>query len=111
MPNRSERAKKTKFRRKASGKSERAFVRGKTGKHSCTICGKVMHGTPHGKTTAEVRKLSKTKRRPTGLFAGVLCNKCRTRVAGEAAKLESKTKSLDEVEVRLRKYVEQVKVE
>ena len=110
MPNRSERAKKTKFRKKPGAKSERVFVRGKTGKHVCAICERVMHGTPHGKTAAEVRKLSKTKRRPTGIFAGVLCNKCRAQVAGEAAKVEAGIKSIEEIELRMRKYVEQVKV-
>ena len=110
MPTRSDRAKKTKFRKKPGAKSERIFVRGKTGKHVCALCDKVVHGTPHGKTAAEVRKLSKTKRRPTGIFAGLLCNQCRAQVASEAAKVEAKIKSLEDVEVRLKKYVEQVKV-
>lgn len=111
MPNRSERAKKTKFKKKTGAKSERIFVRGKTGKHVCALCEKTVHGTPHGKTAAEVRKLSKTKRRPTGIFAGILCNKCRAKVAGEAAKIEAKIKKPGDIEVRLKKYVEQVKVE
>ncbi len=110
MPKRSDRSKKKKFRRKASGKAKPVFVRGKPGKHHCPLCKRVLHGVPHGKTSSQVRKLSKTKKRPTGLFAGVLCGKCRALVAEEAAKVEAKAKKASEVELRLRKYVEQVKV-
>jgi len=54
MPNRSERSKKTKFKKKAIGKSKRVFVKGKTGKHHCALCTRVLHGVPHGKTPAQV---------------------------------------------------------
>ena len=110
MPKKSDRSKKKKFRRKASGKSKRVFVRGKAGKHKCALCERVLHGVPHGKRPAEVRKLAKTKRRPTGLFGGVLCSKCRAKVVAEAANVEAKAKNIGEVEVRLQKYVKQVKV-
>ncbi len=110
MVRRSDRSKKEKFRRKSSGKSKRYFVRDKAGKHHCGVCKAVLHGTPHSKPASKIRKLSKSERRPTALFAGVLCSKCRTLVVEEAAKIESKTKKLDEVELRLRKYVSAVKV-
>jgi ribosomal protein L34E len=110
MPKKSDRSKKKKFRRKASGKSKRVFVKGKTGKHKCALCERVLHGVPHGKTSAEVRKLSKTKRRPTALFAGVLCSRCRAKAVAEAAKIKAKAKNFSEVELRLQKYVKQVKV-
>ena len=110
MPNRSERSKKTKFRRVAGSKSKRIFVNGKTGKHKCALCKGILHGVPHGKTGTEVRKLSKTKRRPTALFAGILCSKCRHLVVMEAAQVEAKAKKFDEVELRLQDYVKQVKV-
>ncbi len=109
MPKRSDRSKKKKFRRTASGKAKRIFVKGKTGKHKCALCERILHGVPHGKTGAEVRKLAKTKRRPTALFAGVLCNKCRAKAVAEAAKVEAKAKKFEEVELRLQKYVKQVK--
>ena len=57
-----------------------------------------MHGVPHGKANAKVKKLSKTKRRPTALFAGILCTKCRSLVACEAAKIEAGAKKPKEVE-------------
>ena len=109
MPKRSDRSKKKKFRRKASGNAKRIFVRGKTGKHKCALCERILHGVPHGKTSAQVRKLSKTKRRPTALFAGVLCSKCRAKAVAEAAKVEAKAKKFEDVELRLQKYVKQVK--
>lgn len=110
MPKRSDRSKKTKFRRKAGGKSRRIFVKGKPGKHHCALCKGVMHGMPHGKTQAEVGKLSKTERRPSALFAGTLCGKCRHLVVGQAAQVEAKAKTMDDVELRLREYVKLVKV-
>jgi len=111
MPTRSERSKKKKSRRRPGKTSKKVFARGKTGKRKCAVCKKVLHGTPHGKKASEVRKLSKTKKRPTGLFAGILCGKCRNLVAEEAAKVSSGSKKIGEVELRLKKYVEQVKVE
>ncbi len=110
MPKRSDRSKKKKFRRRGSGKAKKVFVRGKTAKHHCHLCKGLLHGVPHSKTAAEVRKLSKTKRRPTALFAGILCSRCRSQVVGEAAKVEASTKKIAEVELRLQKYVGQVKV-
>ncbi len=110
MPKRSDRSKKTKFRKKTSGKAKRVFVRGKPGRQHCALCKRVLHGVPHGKNAAQVRKMSKTKRRPTGLFAGVLCSKCKVIVVAEAAKVEAGVKKPVEVELRLQKYVEQVKV-
>jgi large subunit ribosomal protein L34e len=111
MPKRSDRSKKTKFRRVSGKKSKRVFVKGKTGKHLCAVCGGVLHGVPHGKTPAQVGKLSRTERRPTAVFAGVLCSKCRSRVVEEAAKVEAGFKKMDEVELVLKKYVEKVRVE
>lgn len=110
VPKKSDRSKKKKFRRKASGKAKRVFVKDKPGKHKCALCKKTLHGVPHGKTSAEVRKLSKTKRRPTALFAGVLCGSCRALVVGEAAKAEANAKKFGDIELRLQKYVKQVKV-
>lgn len=110
MPKRSERAKKKKFRRRPSGKAEAVYVRGKPGKHHCALCGAVLQGVPHSKTAAAVRKLSKTQRRPSALFAGTLCTKCRTIVVGEAALLNCGAKQQQDIELRLRKFVQAVKV-
>jgi len=110
MPKRSDRSKKKKFRKTSGEKAKRIFVRGKTGKHHCALCEKVLHGVPHSKKPSEVRKLAKTKRRPSAIFAGVLCNQCRAQIAEEAAKVEAKAKKISEVELRFRIYVNQLKV-
>ncbi len=110
MPKRSERGKKRKFRRRASGKAKPYFAEGKSGKNCCALCGAVLHGTPHGKSASAVRQLGKSERRPSALFAGTLCGKCRTLVVEEAAKVDCKAKKLADVELRLQPYVACVKV-
>ncbi|MFH1544519.1 MAG: 50S ribosomal protein L34e [archaeon] len=106
MVKRSERYKKKKFRRTPGGKTVERREEKKSGKHHCAVCRKQLHGVPHGKKPSEVRRLSKTERRPTALFAGVLCNQCRTNAMEEAAKVNQKIKKLTEVELILRNYVE-----
>lgn len=110
MPKRSERYMKIKFRRRSKGKAKKVFAEKKPGKHHCALCKKVLHGTPHGKNRAGVSRLGRTERRPSALFAGVLCNQCRTLVVAEAAKVEAGVKKSNEVELRLKKFVERVKV-
>lgn len=111
MPKKSERYMKFKFRRQSKGKAKKVFVSGKSGKHHCALCEKVMHGMPHGKNKGGIARLSKTERRPSALFAGVLCNQCRAIVVAEAAKVDAGVKKKDDVELRLIKFVEQVKVQ
>jgi len=111
MPNREERAKNKKFRRLPHGKSRVVFERGHPGKHHCALCGAVLHGVPHGRKPSEVRKMGKTERRPSALFAGMLCGKCRAIIVVEAAKVGSGLKKIQDVELRLRKFAAQVKVE
>lgn len=102
----SERTKKKKFRRRSSKKSKEYYVRRKTSKHHCAICSAVMHGMPHGKTNAAVSKLSKTERRPSTGFGGVLCAACRKNICEDAAKVSSGAKNMEDVDFRRRKYVE-----
>lgn len=75
------------------------FKREKPGKHKCSLCEKAMHGMPHGKSNAEVSKLSKTKRRPDVLFAGELCNNCRDHVVDETIKVKTGMKKMEEVDL------------
>ena len=100
-----DRAKQKKFRR-TPGQTKAYYVKAKPGKHHCSLCGKVMHGMPHHKTRAEVNKLSKTQKRPEALLAGQVCNKCRTVVLDETVKVKLKTKTLDDVKLSFKPYVE-----
>ncbi len=69
----------------------------------CGICHKKLQGVPKG----DLRKLSKTEKRPSILFGGVLCNTCRDSVFDDAIML--KVGILKETEVSLKKkhYVDQ----
>ena len=96
--------KKKKKRRGPKG-SRQYFVRGKTGKISCALCEMPLHGVPHGKTVAEIGKMSKTEKRPSTPFGGVLCGKCRKLAAEEKAKVDAKLKDIKSLDLRLRKFV------
>lgn len=100
-----DRGKAKKFKRLPSGKVKVLYVREKPGKHHCSLCRKVMHGLPHGKTRAEVSKLSKTQKRPEALLAGTLCNQCRQSALDEAIKVRVNLKSLDDVALNVQPFV------
>lgn len=106
MPKPSERWKKKKKYKSRKGEMRIAYGRRKTSKHKCALCKKVMHGMPHGKTRSKTKKLSKTERRPSALFAGTLCNLCRKRIIEEAIKVKLGLKELDKVELRHKKYID-----
>jgi len=100
-----ERVKPRKFR-KTPKRTKPYAAEYKTSKHKCALCNSIMHGMPHGKRSSEVRKLSKTERRPTAIFGGVLCNKCRTLIAEESAKVKYGIKKFDDIPIKYRHYVE-----
>ncbi|MDP6670220.1 MAG: 50S ribosomal protein L34e [archaeon] len=104
MTNPGQKTMKKKKRRTPSGSKE-YYVREKTGKRSCAVCKKPMHGVPHGKTVAEVSKLSKTKKRPSVPFGGVLCTKCRRQVFEEKAKVENGLKKAEDVDLLINNYI------
>jgi ribosomal protein L34E len=104
----SDRNRKKKKRVGTKGKVKEFYARAKTSKHECSNCGKAMHGMPHGKTSSGVRKMGKTERRPSALFAGQLCNKCRALAVEDAAKISAGIKKRENIDLRLKKYVEQL---
>jgi len=104
----SDKTKKKKFRRSVRGKSKVYYDKTKPAKHKCALCKKVLHGTPHSKTTGKITKLSKTQKRPSVPFGGVLCGQCRTKIIDEAAKVITKTKKETELEMKSKKYVKQM---
>ena len=60
-------------------------VKKKHNKARCALCGAILHGVARGSPT-EVRKLSKTERRPSRPYAGQLCTRCLTRKIVNATK-------------------------
>ncbi len=102
----SERRLKKKYVRVPSGETKVVRIKDITKKSSCGMCGKTLQGTPEGRNS-EIKKLTKTQKRPTGLFGGVLCSKCRDLVFEETIKVKSGVKKLEDVRVGLKKYVSQ----
>ncbi len=51
------------------------YEKRKPGKPICGQCGSPLHGVPH-LIASKFRKLSKSKKRPTRPFGGVLCSIC-----------------------------------
>ncbi len=97
--NRSSSAKKTK-RRVPSGKSRDYYSRRKnTGKKgSCAVCRMALQGIQNSG--------AKSSRRPERIFGGVLCPKCQSRVVVEASRVREKSKSIEDVDIIYRSYVE-----
>lgn len=48
----------------------------------CAVCGKPLHGVPRLRAS-ELRKLSKSKRRPERPFGGNLCSECMRKLMKE----------------------------
>lgn len=108
MPTKSDRRKHRVYRR--SAKETRLVVKsGKASKMECALCEKPLHGVPHGKKTNALKKLSKTQRRPSAPFAGILCGNCRELAVIEAIKVAINQKKIGEVELRMQPYVSQLK--
>lgn len=93
-------------RRTPGGKVVIHFRKPKTGKHVCAICGRPLHGVPHGKRPSQVRKLSKTEKRPERIFGGVLCADCERKVIEIAFYVKIGAKDFSTVDIKLRPYVE-----
>jgi large subunit ribosomal protein L34e len=54
-------------------------------KAKCAKCGSLLHGTPN-KRAIDMKRLSKTERRPSRPFGGVLCSKCMRDIQKEKAR-------------------------
>lgn len=86
------------------GKLKTAYRRKMYSKHKCGICGGELAGVPRGKPVV-IKRLTKSKRRPTRPFGGQLCSKCSRKVIAMKAKLKLKTIGIDDVPISLRRYV------
>lgn len=96
--NRSTSMKKVK-RRVPSGESREYYSRRKSEKKaSCAICKARLLGVK--------RTGAKSTKRPERKFGGNLCHKCQAKVVVEAARVKEKAKSIEEVDIIYRKYVE-----
>lgn len=91
--------------RKAPSKKRRIFIREKPSKKKCPVTGETLKGVPHARK-CEANKKSKTEKRPSVPFGGVLSSKAREQVFIETGKVIA-GKPIEEVETKYRKYVKQ----
>ncbi len=97
---------KKKFLRHGKKRGEKIHLdRRRTAKQKCGICKRPLRGVKHGADKSQLHKLSKTERRPSVPFGGLLCSECRTVIAEETAKTLAGKKIL-EIDLRYRHFVE-----
>lgn len=91
-------------RRTPGGKTVVHAKKKMTSKHKCAICHGLLHGTPRG-SRVEIRKLAKSKRRPSRPFGGQLCSTCTRKIVALKAKVKNKLMELKEIPISLRSYI------
>lgn len=109
MVDRGTRVKKKKHRKTPGGKSVVHYSRDSKSKAKCAATGKVLAGTGN-QTKADSRKESKTKRRPSVKFGGVLGSEARRELWENYALVENNKKDINEVPAKLRKHIVGLKV-
>jgi len=91
-------------KRTPGGKVKIVYKHKRPGKHVCAICKEVLHGKPRGRPV-EIRKLSKSERRPERPFGGMLCSKCSRKIISLRAKLKHGLIKKEEIPISLSKYM------
>jgi len=86
------------------GRLKTVYRRKMHSKHKCAICGGELAGVPRGRP-ALIKRLTKSKRRPTRPFGGQLCSKCTRKIVALKAKLKLKSIGVDAVPLSIRRYV------
>jgi len=95
----------SKFKKTSSG-TKKEYFKSQNTKKRCAITGKRLSGVPQG-TKSAVAKHSKTEKRPSVPFGGILSGEARENVFIELGKVVAGVKSIDDVEIKYKKYVEQ----
>ena len=99
------RRRKFKMRKTSSG-TKKAYIDEKGKKKTCAIKGVVLSGTSREKK-GRISKESKTQRRPSVPFGGILSGPAREEVFVELGKVAAGIKTLDQVDGKYKKYVQQ----
>lgn len=92
--------------RKTPSKNSIEYFKGKNSKRKCPITKKALLGVTHNQKKA--KKQSKTQKRPSVPFGGVLNSKARQEVFVEIGKIISGIKSIEEVDQKYRKFIVQI---
>lgn len=95
----SERFMKKKHVRVPSGESRIRLIRRDRTKVRCGLCGAKISCASNNP------KLSKTEKRPSVLFGGILCSKCRDNIFENAIKVKLGVKSIDDLNLTQKKFV------
>ncbi|HEV8289600.1 MAG TPA: hypothetical protein VGQ00_01460 [Candidatus Norongarragalinales archaeon] len=101
-------SKKARQRRSPGGASILIYKAKKPGKATCAICFSKLNAVPNLRK-AEIRALSKTQKRPERVFGGVLCFDCTGDVLKAKTRLASGSIKREDVDLKLLKYVDQLK--
>ncbi len=96
-------------RKSPGGKVSQKYKTKKPAKVLCALCGAKLNAVPN-KSTAEMRKLSKTEKRPQRVFGGVLCANCSRLVITEKTRVQSGALSKADVDFRHHKYIDAIKL-
>ncbi len=89
------------YKKSPSGEVTVHLEKRKDTKARCALCNEILFGASHE------RGLSKSEKRPSAIFAGTLCNKCRKEVLEEAIKVKEGIKKLEECDIMQRKYIKE----
>jgi len=106
MSTKNTKSKKYKYVKSTSG-SKREYFKGKHKKQLCAITKKALSGVPHEDKVGKGKK-SKTEKRPSAPFGGILSGEAREKVFIEMGKVIAGIKKLEDVDQKYRKYVSQV---
>ena len=98
---------KKRVHKRASKETRLTFKAKKVSPAHCAVCSGKLAGVPRLEK-AQIKKLSKTKRRPEVPFGGQLCTACRRTVFEEAAMVNSGVKEIEDLRFQILPYVETI---
>lgn len=100
--------KKKKKYRPVSGKVKVKYGEKKHKGKRCRVCGITLQGVAGGRKS-KLKKFSKSEKRPSRVFAGVLCSGCCALAVEEKVKQKYFGKKGEEMPFELKQYVEVLK--
>ena len=104
------RRKKKVFRKSPGKKKVVLYIREKTKPRRCALCGRKLGGIPRS-SGSELRKLSKTQKRPERMFAGILCPSCVSTILKEKLRLDAGKIKRSAIAISHLKYIDMIKGE
>ncbi len=97
---------KQRQRKTPSGRISVTFQRSKGDKHICAICSTTLQAV--ARRSKQLKRLTKTQKRPERKFAGVLCANCVQSIIKQKTRLETGAISREDVPLALLKYLDRL---